>query len=650
METTDHRQTVSQLAEDLGWLEEHSRRQPEMAPLSGQLRLAAALVRNVVGPFLNNQPPEPLHIAVVGGAGTGKSTIVNFLTGVAAAESNPQAGFTRHPVAYVAGNAPLHWPSHLGFLGPLHRLAKPGPSSLDEDVYQVRRVQESGFGEEDGESPRAAARGLDGETSSPNPEPPTPNPGAAPNPSSGFGPLGDVVVWDCPDMTTWAASNYVPRLLEIAGLADVIVYVASDERYNDEVPTQFLHLLVKAGKPVVVVLTKMREADAPALIGHFQHEVLGRLPRDPSGHAPSVPVLAVPFLTAEQLADPVKNAGRYRIPLLNQVAVLLDPPRAARQRTVRNALRYLGNASEQLLEVARLDLAALDSWRSLVQTGQVEFDTRYRREYLTGEKFRRFDEARQRMLDLLDLPGAGRVVSGILWLVRTPYRLLRGYLGKALARPEAVNLPEREVLDGALRAWLDQLRTEAIRRAPTHPLWKHLANGFESGLADNARDRFEEDYRRFQLGLADETEANARSLYAGLEQNPALLNTLRGLKIALDAVAVGLGLWVGVAQKSVVWSLVLIPIFASITHQGFELAVGSHVEKKRQALRMQQQMMMSQYISAPLAEWLAQWPTTGGSAYERLQRALRRVPQMIQELADAAEAKMAHAPAEKVAT
>ena len=33
--------------------------------------------------------------------------------------------------------------------------------------------------------------------------------------------LDKYVVWDCPDMTMWAANNYVPRLLEVAGLADV---------------------------------------------------------------------------------------------------------------------------------------------------------------------------------------------------------------------------------------------------------------------------------------------------------------------------------------------------------------------------------------------------------------------------------------------
>src|ERR671929_125666 len=146
MDTPSGRALTSQLADDLAWLERHCRTQPDQARAAGQLRMAASLVRNVIGPYLDGQPPAPLHVAVVGGAGSGKSTVANFLIGATAAEANPQAGFTRHPV----------------------------------------------------------------------------------------------------------------------------VYVASDERYNDEVPTQFLQLLLQAGKPVVVVLTKMKEADAPALIEHFK--------------------------------------------------------------------------------------------------------------------------------------------------------------------------------------------------------------------------------------------------------------------------------------------------------------------------------------------------------------------------------------------
>src|SRR5947199_332497 len=126
MDNFSARNLSDELAEDLGSLEAHCRRRPEMAAQAAELRLAAALVRNCLAPFLDNQPATPLHLVVVGGAGAGKSTIVNLLTGVAAAEANPQAGFTRHPVAFVNNDQSSAWPARPGFLGPLTKLAAPG--------------------------------------------------------------------------------------------------------------------------------------------------------------------------------------------------------------------------------------------------------------------------------------------------------------------------------------------------------------------------------------------------------------------------------------------------------------------------------------------------------------------------------------------
>src|SRR3974377_2062741 len=99
MDQAGIRALTSQLAEDLGWLEEHVRRQPEPGLQVGRLRMAGGRVRNVLGPFLGDQPATPLHVAVVGGAGAGKSTVANLLSGVAEGGPNPQAGFTRHPNA-----------------------------------------------------------------------------------------------------------------------------------------------------------------------------------------------------------------------------------------------------------------------------------------------------------------------------------------------------------------------------------------------------------------------------------------------------------------------------------------------------------------------------------------------------------------------
>src|SRR5262249_14926205 len=157
---------VSELSEDLSWLEAHCRQQDALALQAGQLRLAAALVRNTIGPYLDEQPPTPLHVTVVGGAGAGKSTVVNLLAGTSVAEPTPRAGSTRHPVSYPSATGAQSCPVHLGFLGPLPRLEQPAPSNLDMDVYQIRRISTDEF-----------------------------------NASL----LKDFVIWDCPDMTTWAA-------------------------------------------------------------------------------------------------------------------------------------------------------------------------------------------------------------------------------------------------------------------------------------------------------------------------------------------------------------------------------------------------------------------------------------------------------------
>ncbi len=604
-EPLDHRAAVGQLADDLAWLEDHCRRQEALAAHAGHLRLAAGLSRNVVGPFLDGQGPRPLHLAVVGGAGAGKSTVVNFLVGAVVAEANPQAGYTRHPTAYLPAASTIPWPSHHGFLGPLQRVSQEKPANVDEDVYQVRRV------------------------------PPRPD-AAGPNP------LSDFVVWDCPDMTTWASTGYVARLVEVSALADVVVYVASDERYNDEVPTQSLHMLVKAGKAVVVVLTKMREADAAALVDHFRQEVLGRLPKLPDGTAPRVPVVAVPSLSSAERADPGGAGARYRAALLNQILVLCRDETAARRRTVMNAVRYLSAAGDGLLDVARRDLAELDAWKATVQRGKAEFEDRYRREFLSGEPFRRFDRTRDQLMEMIDLPGAGRVLSGAFWVLRTPYRLGRDYAAKLLTRPNTLNLSERSVLDAALAAWLDFLQTEVRTRADAHPVWKQLAHGFDAGLAAQARDRYQQVVRTYELKETDELERAGRQLTEGLDKNPALLNSLRGGKAATDLAVIGL--IVGATWPPNWWLLLLLPLGVSATHQVEELGVRSAVEAARSKVRGHREGLVADTLTTPLAAWLTDWPATGGTSFERLHQVLRRVPETIRRLDAAVSAKAAPTP------
>jgi hypothetical protein len=266
-----------------------------------------------------------------------------------------------------------------------------------------------------------------------------------------------------------------------------------------------------------------------------------------------------------------------------------------------------------------------------VLAGQADFDNRYKVEYLNSEKFRRFDEALVRLLELLELPGVGKIVSSTLYVLRTPYRLIKSWWGKSMNRPEAMQQPELPVLEGALKAWLDQLRKESLRLASTHPLWAHIEKGFESGgLVEQVKDRFQQGYRNFQLGLADEVERTARAIYEDLEKNPVLLNTLRGSKFAIDAAAiVGAVLTAG---HTVALDVVLVPLAASISGQLVELLGAKYVDTQRENTRNRQMALVQQHISGPLSEWLIQWPATGGSNFERLQQVLKRIPTAVQQL------------------
>jgi hypothetical protein len=78
-----------------------------------------------------------------------------------------------------------------------------------------------------------------------------------------------------------------------------------------------------------------------------------------------------------------------------------------------------------------------------------------------------------------------------------------------------------------------------------------------------------------------------------------------------------------------------VPLAASVSHQLVELLGKQYVESQREQARARQQMLVTQCVSGPLAHWLAQWPATGGSAYERLQLALRRIPPALKQLDEA---------------
>ena len=81
------------------------------------------------------------------------------------------------------------------------------------------------------------------------------------------------------------------------------------------------------------------------------------------------------------------------------------------------------------------------------------------------------------------------------------------------------------------------------------------------------------------------------------------------------------------------YQLLLIPVVVSLSRQVVELVVRQVVEFGRTRLRNHRLSLVREKLSLPLAQRLIEWPTSGGTAMQKLQQVLLRVPATIRELA-----------------
>lgn len=192
-------------------------------------------------------------------------------------------------------------------------------------------------------------------------------------------------------------------------------------------------------------------------------------------------------------------------------------------------------------------------------------------------------------------------------------------------------MPERPVLEGALSGWTDALRKEAGRRALTHAVWTHIDKGFSHGLTDQVRRQFEQSWRSFQQGMNEEVDRTARAIYEDLQRHPVALNTLRGGKLAMEIGAITLSFTtLGVAH--LVWWPLAAVVAAPITQGLIDILGKQYVESQRERARVRQETMVSQRLADPVAECFINYPTSGGSPFEKMQLILRRIPESVRQL------------------
>lgn len=531
------------------------------------------------------------QVMVFGGAGAGKSTTVNILAGEDVAEVNTQAGFTRHPTAiYLPRNdAPMElWPDRLGML---QRSDRQESGNLDVDCYSTKIP-------------------------------------SGPSANAEF--LRKFVLWDCPDLTTRDATYYASRVVEIAALADLCIYVASDERYNDELPTQFFQSVLDAGKPTIVVMTKMSPLDVDEFIALFRQQVVA-LSRHPEN---VMDVSAIPAPMAGKVADLWSDAYPHGQRLREMVTRCLDDLELVRHRASLATLELLKDRQDQLLKPLEVDVHQWRTWSELVRRACEAAITRYQKEFLDRSIGADSQESLQTLLAALSLPGRGALIWRALEYLRAPYRILKAIARKYIDRRSVGDVDEEPILESARTQLLDSLIVAVATRRQSHPFWEEL----HQSLLHPERIPSNSIFREIHARQAREIRLKNREASDRLEERFArasrIVWTMRVFRLIMDLGAVCAGFYIAhwLLGGWSVWSMGFVLLSLGIVDDAVRVVGQELVRRQREEIVRQRKHNIRELIQKSYADVLLELPKGLSEQLARLSKICERMPKTIDSL------------------
>jgi len=512
---------------------------PVSTPPVTSLTLAGGVVRDLAA----GEPAtaRPRQIAVFGPTQVGKSTVVNLLLGQRVAEVSPLAGFTVHPQGFAVDAGDEGWLTP--FFPGRQRCAASELSPDRLDRYTLTPLHPTG---------------------------------------GGVGMPSDTVVWDTPDFDSLAAANYRDGVLEVVALADAIVLVLSKEKYSDLAVWQTLGLIEPLGRPLLICLNKVTEETEGPVITSLRERLAERWPRHREVEVVALPLRAGLDGLPEGALPPAVGrlrAGVHRLPM----------QRDARERTA-GAVRLLRRHWREWIAPVTAEHAAHAEWHGRVEAAVQEALVAYRRDYLDHpQRFDTFRRALVEVLYLLELPGLAGAMSRVRHFLTWPARQLFGPGRHHVGRGGAdVVAGEEQVLEGVIDRLLISLARTTTRccdpSLPAVTFWRALSGRLAVAHQD-LHDTFMAAVRRHHAAFQSEIQAAAGRVYATLQGRPALLNTLRAMRVTTDAAAIALavktaGLGVG--------DLLVAPAMLSLTSTLAQGALGAYLAQEARELKARQ--------------------------------------------------------------
>lgn len=435
----------------------------------------------------------PPVVVIAGGTNVGKSTVFNWVVGDQVASSSPLARHTKAPTVFVH-QAEVPALCDGAFLPSYRRTTMHDPADATREPEQG--ITAYFLKTHD----KADVKG--------------------------------VVLVDSPDIDSTHANNRTVAE-DLLFLADAVIFVATPEKYNDELCVRYLRQATELSKTLVCVLNKGADAEVAR---DFREVVV-------PGLGGEVTVLTLPYVAPKP--DP-RTSEPYRLELQRTVLRPRDAAAELRRSAVRGAAAWLGRDLQRITARLREELSELDRVRSEVSLVLDARRDEYRR-FLEGLEFYELDDVFIRVLEYFKIPvlddvydafrGAiGLVTAGVARIVTGKGDLRSSRQIKLEARAEADRQKAKELIEAARAEVLEvPFRfTGAVRGAA--PAWIE-------GLKTPSVDEQNGDVEAFQKAATAEAEGwierEKRRHIELLEDHPYARNLLRAIKGGLQ---IGVGL------------------------------------------------------------------------------------------------------------
>ncbi len=504
------------------------------------LRLAAGATRQ---PVLADAASSDIatrvrHVVVVGPTQAGKSSLVNRLVGQSVAGVSALAGHTVHAQAFVP--APLMSTRlHDDIAAELLPLMATTRAELSQDELGSWSLQ----------TVDTAANAI------------------AP----------DKVVWDTPDFDSIAAGRYREAVLAPASLADVIVVVLSKDKYGDLSVWQRMQAIAALGTPMVIVLNKLDTASQGTVAAAFASRWKQQI-QSPQPHTVLLPWMDDgssdwPAAINEELRAALAHAHQQsdeRGPRRKALAAFIDTHKDS----------WLSPLQEAALVRRR--------WQEHVQEIQQQALSAYKIRYL--EDSARFDAVQRtiaELLTLLELPGIANAIARTRNVVTWPARTLLG-LGRRQFGNDDTEKVDREldVLNGIFKEAILAAREharDAEDAGDANGMWRAIDRGVAAD-ANRIEILWHDEAVQLREAFQPRLEAAARELHTQLEEQPALLNTLRATRVTTDAAGIAIAVKSGGLAPA---DLIIAPAMLSITSLLAESALGRYIDRIADRLKQE---------------------------------------------------------------